>query len=556
MQQVQVADRARWRAAWRRCWCSGESGTGKELVARAIHAVQRTRADGAVHRGQLRRHSRDAARGRVLRLPQGRVHRRRRGPRRLLPGGAAAARCSSTRSATCRWRCRPSCCARSRSARCGRSARCSEDAGRRAHRQRHAQGPGRRGAGRPLPAGPVLPPERDPDPRAAAARAPRGPAARSASAARRASRSDAGVCRRRSCRREALQQLSRLRLPRQRARAREPAAPRAWRCRRRGHRRAPISACPTTRSSTAASSTLDALPRQRGRRARSRRRRRRRGDRCRATWWPTSTSWSATSWSRALEQHRFNRTAAGASLGLSLRQMRYRMARLGVNVGRSRRRRPMATELVTEARGAAWRDGWWRARAPHRVAQFGARPAGTDGRRWSWCIRSACRRASTAATRSSACSPTGWTGTRIRTSSRSRGLEVSAHFFVRRDGELLQFVSCDAARLACRRVAAGAGATTATTTRSASSSRASKASASSAPQYEALAALLRALARRYPIARRGRPRAHRAGPQARSRRGLRLGAAARARCAGRAARVPFAPSATTRTARAIRPQGQ
>jgi len=35
---------------------------------------------------------------------------------------------------------------------------------------------------------------------------------------------------------------------------------------------------------------------------------------------------------RALERHRFNRTAAGASLGLSLRQMRYRMARLGVIV--------------------------------------------------------------------------------------------------------------------------------------------------------------------------------------------------------------------------------
>ncbi len=33
---------------------------------------------------------------------------------------------------------------------------------------------------------------------------------------------------------------------------------------------------------------------------------------------------------RALERHRYNRTAAGASLGLSLRQMRYRMARLGV----------------------------------------------------------------------------------------------------------------------------------------------------------------------------------------------------------------------------------
>jgi two-component system, NtrC family, response regulator PilR len=33
---------------------------------------------------------------------------------------------------------------------------------------------------------------------------------------------------------------------------------------------------------------------------------------------------------RALERHRYNRTAAGASLSLSLRQMRYRMARLGI----------------------------------------------------------------------------------------------------------------------------------------------------------------------------------------------------------------------------------
>ena len=35
---------------------------------------------------------------------------------------------------------------------------------------------------------------------------------------------------------------------------------------------------------------------------------------------------------RALALHRFNRTAAGSSLGLSLRQMRYRMARLGIQV--------------------------------------------------------------------------------------------------------------------------------------------------------------------------------------------------------------------------------
>ncbi|ALV08608.1 sigma-54-dependent transcriptional regulator [Roseateles depolymerans] len=36
---------------------------------------------------------------------------------------------------------------------------------------------------------------------------------------------------------------------------------------------------------------------------------------------------------RALEHYRNNRTAAGASLGLSLRQMRYRMARLGISLG-------------------------------------------------------------------------------------------------------------------------------------------------------------------------------------------------------------------------------
>jgi len=36
---------------------------------------------------------------------------------------------------------------------------------------------------------------------------------------------------------------------------------------------------------------------------------------------------------RALERYRYNRTAAGASMGLSLRQMRYRMARLSVTAG-------------------------------------------------------------------------------------------------------------------------------------------------------------------------------------------------------------------------------
>jgi two-component system response regulator PilR (NtrC family) len=44
---------------------------------------------------------------------------------------------------------------------------------------------------------------------------------------------------------------------------------------------------------------------------------------------------------RALERHRYNRTAAGASLGLSLRQMRYRMARLGVGVADGERGDPV-----------------------------------------------------------------------------------------------------------------------------------------------------------------------------------------------------------------------
>ena len=45
---------------------------------------------------------------------------------------------------------------------------------------------------------------------------------------------------------------------------------------------------------------------------------------------------------RALERHRYNRTAAGASLGLSLRQMRYRMSRLGVGAADGERNEPQA----------------------------------------------------------------------------------------------------------------------------------------------------------------------------------------------------------------------
>ena len=64
---------------------NGESGSGKELAARIDpHARPARRA--AVHRRQLRRDPRKPDGERVLRLPQGRVHRRRSRSRRLLPG--------------------------------------------------------------------------------------------------------------------------------------------------------------------------------------------------------------------------------------------------------------------------------------------------------------------------------------------------------------------------------------------------------------------------------------------------------------------------------------
>ena len=68
-------------------------------------------------------------------------------------------------------------------------------------------------------------------------------------------------------------------------------------------------------------------------------------------------------------------------------------------------------------------------------------------------------------------------------------MQVSAHFFIRRDGELLQFVELRRPRLACRRNRTGAAGTTATTIRSASSSKAWRASAFEPAQYEALAGL-------------------------------------------------------------------
>ena len=88
----------------------------RQRPGRARAALPQRAPRRSVCRDQLRRDSRRSARKRVVRPRTRRVHRRAPGQDRLFQA-ATAARCSSTRSARCRWRCRPSCCACSRTAR-------------------------------------------------------------------------------------------------------------------------------------------------------------------------------------------------------------------------------------------------------------------------------------------------------------------------------------------------------------------------------------------------------------------------------------------------------
>ncbi len=95
---------------------TGESGTGKELVARALYTPG-TGARRGVPRGELRGDTSRPAREPALRPRARGLHRGRPRPRRPVRRGRAGALSFSTRSASCRARPRPSCCARSRTRR-------------------------------------------------------------------------------------------------------------------------------------------------------------------------------------------------------------------------------------------------------------------------------------------------------------------------------------------------------------------------------------------------------------------------------------------------------
>ena len=318
-----------------------------------------------------------------------------------------AARCSSTRSATCRWRCSRSCCARSRSARCGRSARSP-----RSRSTCASLSATHKDLGAEVQAGRFrqdlfyrlnviqirVPPLRE---RLEDLLAHRRARARAAGAR-------AGVWPAPRLTRDALVAPRALSVPGQRARAREPAAPRGRALAAARSSTSTTSACRSRCSPTA--------PR------RSSTDRQREAERAPSRARPAPAApveeplpndlarylddVERDILVRALEHQRYNRTAAGISLGLSLRQMRYRMARLSVNVGGDWPDRARVSARVSAARRGA---AGWLAAAHARVRFAELRAAAGRHARSTWwsSTRSACRPASTAATRSSGCSPTG-----------------------------------------------------------------------------------------------------------------------------------------------------
>ncbi len=160
----------------------GETGVGKDSAAVAVHHYSRRTgplrtincaaiAEGVVE-SELFGHERGAFSGAIA-------------TRIGLFEAPPAARCSSTRSASCRWRCRPSSCACSTARRSRGSARSRRGRSTCGWWPRPTATCATRSPSRPVPRGPVLPAVGRDRHAAAAARAPARAAAPGARAARR-----------------------------------------------------------------------------------------------------------------------------------------------------------------------------------------------------------------------------------------------------------------------------------------------------------------------------------------------------------------------------------
>ncbi|RYF71821.1 MAG: 1,6-anhydro-N-acetylmuramyl-L-alanine amidase AmpD [Comamonadaceae bacterium] len=147
---------------------------------------------------------------------------------------------------------------------------------------------------------------------------------------------------------------------------------------------------------------------------------------------------------------------------------------------------------------AAWDEGWWRAARRLDSPNFGPRPAGVQ--------------IDLIVLHSISLPPGQYGGDEVQALftnrldwnahpyfQQIRGLEVSAHFYVRRDGSVWQFVSCDA-----RAWHAGASAWRGRSNCNDDSIgielEGLEGERFDAPQYDALLRLMPALAQRYPIA--------------------------------------------------------